>query len=161
MLSIHTLQRIGGVQNDPYKRLTPYIRGKIVSKAEEGLSSYRISKGLGLARGTIRYTLLQDLVRNDGICLPRASRSRSYTERDERMLLRYIRLSPKATYKQVIQEVGLDCSVTTIKRILTKYGIANWRCKKRPELTPAHAAKRLEWCLAHRGLTVEEWRLVV
>lgn len=62
---------------------------------------------------------------------------------------------------EVIRALNFSCSVTTIKGILKRYGITNWRCKKRPELIEVYAAKCLAWCIAYKGWTMEEWGMVV
>ena len=46
---------------------------------------------------------------------------------------------------------------TTLKTILSKHSISNWRAKRRPELTEEVAAKRLAWCLVRKDWTVDEW----
>jgi hypothetical protein len=57
---------------------------------------------------------------------------------------------------------GLKCKTTTVKKILKKHGIINWRAKKQPELTEEeNVLKQLTWCLAWRGLTAEEWGLII
>ncbi|KAJ8064034.1 hypothetical protein OCU04_007875 [Sclerotinia nivalis] len=143
-----------------FKHLTLYMRGKIIGKAEEGARPTKIGRELGIPQSTISYTIKQDSLRNEGASLPKKTRKKSYTERDERILIRYIRLYPKAIYKEVKKVCGLDCSITTIKRILKNHRILNWRAKRRPFLTQEHALKRLAWCLTMRGLTVEEWGLI-
>jgi transposase len=52
----------------------------------------------------------------------------------------------------------MKISDTTIRSILARHGIANWRAKKRPELTEAVAAKRLSWCLARKDWNYEQWK---
>jgi hypothetical protein len=45
--------------------------------------------------------------------------------------------------------------------ILKDHGITNWRAKKRPELTEAHAKARLQWALENRHRTDEEWAQII
>jgi hypothetical protein len=153
---------LGAISGNRFKgcEISPYMRGKVVGKASEGRNPYQIARDLKLNRETVRYTLQQDGLRNDGHSLPRKPRKKAYTDHEERLLVRHVRLNPKDTYKQVITACNLRCKITTIKKILKQHGICNWRAKKRPELTEAHAAARLAWCLAHRGWTAEEWGLV-
>jgi hypothetical protein len=141
--------------------MSPYLRGKVMGMAIHGVSPTEIALGMRLDRGTVSYTILQDDLRDEGKTLPKAPRRKSYTPYDERHLLRHVRLFPKDTYAQVIKACGLGCRKSTVKKILAKYGIANWRAKKRPLLTEEHAAKRLAWCLAHRDWNAEDWGMVV
>jgi transposase len=145
----------------PGGELKPYQRGKIIGKAEEGASIAKIARDLKCHESTVTYTIQQERLRNEGASLVRASRKKSYSDRDERNILRYVRLNPKHTYKQVKVFLQLKCSKTTIKRILKEHGISNWRARKRPELTEENALKRLAWCLTWRGLTAEEWGLIM
>lgn len=65
---------------------------------DSGLKSTAIAKALSLSRGVVDYTKLQDSQRIEGNSIPKAPRRKSYTEADERLLLRFVRLYPKATY---------------------------------------------------------------
>jgi hypothetical protein len=51
--------------------------------------------------------------------------------------------NPKKKYSVIKYKCGLEISHSAIKRILCKHGIQTWRAKKRLELTPLLAAKRL------------------
>jgi len=136
------LRNISG--NRPsHSRLTPYMRGQVVGQAFKGAKSTEIAEDLKIAESTVRYTLQQDELRDDGHSLPRTPRNKSYTDAEERLCVRHVRLNPKDTYQQVINACGLSYKRTTVKKILKKHGIANWRAKKRPELTEAHVLKRL------------------
>ena len=136
------------------------MRGQVVGQAFKGTKNAQIAKDLNLCDSTVRYTLQQDELRANGKSLPRKPRGKSYTDAEERLCIRHVRLHPKDTYQEVIDACQLSCKRTTVKKILKKHGIINWRAKKRPELTEEHALKRLAWCLAHRGWTGEEWGLV-
>jgi len=140
--------------------ISPYMRGQVISQAFKGAKPTEIARDLKLDRSTVNYTLHQDELRNDGHSLPRKPRRKSYTNAEERLCVRHVRLNPKDIYKQVIEACNLRCKRETVKKILKRHSIANWRAKKRLELTEAHALKRLAWALAHRGWTGEEWGLI-
>ncbi|PQE16385.1 Transposable element tc3 transposase protein [Rutstroemia sp. NJR-2017a BVV2] len=120
-----------------------------------------IATTLKVHDSAIRYTLQYMELHSNGEDLPRAARKLSYSDRDECVIICYIQLFPKHTYKQIKSIYRVKCSTTTIKQLLKKYGITNWRCKKRPELSEVYTLKRLVWCLVWRGLTTEEWDLVI
>jgi hypothetical protein len=48
-------------------------------------------------------------------------------------------------------------STSTLKRILKKHGISNWRAKKRPALTQEAARKRYLWCKARQHWTEDDF----
>jgi len=139
---------VNRVCNSP---LSPYVRGIIIGRKLEGASNTAIAKALGLPKSTVDSTITLAPLREEGHSQPRSGRPPIYTDRDYRSLLRCIRLFPKYTYQQVRDSCGVDFSDGTIRRHLDKHGIRNWRCKHRPHLTEAIAAKRLAWCLERRG----------
>jgi hypothetical protein len=141
--------------------ISPYMRGRVMGLASLGLNTYAVARDLNIDRSTVQYTIKQDGLRKEGKSIPRKLRGKSYTDAEERLLLRHVRLNPKDTYEQTITSCGLSCSPRTVYTILKNHGISNWRAKKRPELLEVHAAKRLAWCIAHKGWSVEEWGLVV
>ena len=124
------------------KELSPYQRGIIVSATRAGTNVPEISKALSTPKSTIQDTLKLDSQRDNGKSRPRSGRPFSYTARDERKVLRFVRASPKSTYNDIRKECGVDLSTFTLKRIPKKHGITNWRAKKRPALTEEVARKR-------------------
>jgi hypothetical protein len=151
----HPLGAISGNRLPNYE-LSPYERGKIIGGHILGFSPTAIAIGLNQPRGTVFSTIQADTLRCEGETKVRAGRPKEYTERDERALVRHVRLFPKHTYAEVIKELNFTIKKSTIKKILKKHHITNWRAKRRPELTEAHAARRLAWCLENRHRNVEE-----
>jgi len=96
-----------------------------------------------MPRQTIKSTITTSQYRIQGHNLPKSGRPKVYTHRDYRKLLRHIRLYPKDTYEQVRTAIGCTFKNDTIRKHLALHGIANWRAKRRPHLTEAHAATRL------------------
>jgi len=118
------LGAISGNRKDG-KHLSPYQRTLIAGKASEGADIAQISRDLFLLPASVRYTILQHDLRHEGHSLVRKPRKKSYTDADERVLLRHVRLHPKDTYKQVKEACGLDCSKRTIQRVLKASSITN------------------------------------
>ncbi|PQE07783.1 hypothetical protein CJF31_00007589 [Rutstroemia sp. NJR-2017a BVV2] len=114
------------------KHLSPYQRGQVIGQYYKGAKPAAIATALKVHDSAVRYTLQHMELRSNSKDLPRAARKLSYSDRDKRVIIRYVRLFPKHTYK----------------RLLKKHSITNWRCKKRPELSEAYTLKRLAWCLA-------------
>jgi hypothetical protein len=138
-------------------QLSPYQRGKIIGLTHSGEKSRDIQSLLNGSRGAVRSTLKLDSLGLEGNTQLRSGRPKCYLEATERKILQHVRLHPKDTYTQVILACELTIKSGTIKSILSQHGITNWRARRRPLLTEANAAKRLAWCLQHRGLTQEEW----
>ena len=51
------------------------------------------------------------------------------------MVVRYVRINLKHTYRQIRRSLTVSLSTSTIKRILEPFDIRKWQCKKRPELS--------------------------
>jgi transposase len=143
------------------KELSPYIRGQVIAAKRFGHKPAEIATVLNLPDSTVRTTIIRESQRLNGKSKKGRGRRKSYTPRDERNLLRHIRLNPKDTYAAVRQATGLEISRTTIKKILKASGITNWRAKKRPALTEKHAQKRLAWCKARKDWTRDNWKNIM
>ena len=141
--------------------LSPYARGVIAGKASAGAKPSEIAAELKLEYSTVYRTIQLDLARHEGASLHRTPRKKSYTEADERILLRHVRLNPKDTYAMIKIVCGLACSKSTLRKILKEHGITNWRAKRRPFLTEKNAVARLKWCLERQHWLAEDWALVV
>jgi hypothetical protein len=141
----------------PNCELSPYQRGIAIGLAKKGAKIPEIENELKCSRGAVRSTLLYASLRNEGNSQVRHGAPRSYTLSEERKILRHVRIHPKDTYEKVKLACNLTISTSTIKRILKEHGILNWRARRRPFLTEAHAARRLAWCLHHKDYTVEDW----
>jgi hypothetical protein len=145
----------------PSHELSPYTRGQIIGYHKAGAAPLEIALSLNEQPRTILTTIHKESLRNEGESQPRTPRGKSYTDTDVRHILRVVRAEPKSTYAQVKLACGLTCSTSTLKRILKEYGITNWRAKRRPELSPAHAAARLTWCIKRKDWNKETWGMVM
>lgn len=143
------------------QELSPYQRGLLVGAASAGASAAKISKTTNLSISTVRYTLFTDSSRHNGASKSRPGRPKALSERDERHLLRVVRLQPKISYSDIVEKTGLECHRKIVYRILKDHGITNWLVKKRPLLTPEVAAKRYAWCWERRDWTYDEWKLYI
>jgi hypothetical protein len=103
------------------KDLTPYMRGKIVGIANGSTSPAEIQVRYRVSRGAIRGSIAQDITRPEGMSGQSTGCPPTYTERDERMMLRNLRLYPKSTYDNRRKECGIEISNSTIKRLAKKY----------------------------------------
>lgn len=125
--------------------LLPYIRGQIIGQRFQGASLSQIADAFQLEKSTIQYTVEKAIERPEGHSKPRPRQPKVLLDRDERTLLRHIRLHPKDTYKQIKKAVDLKnpgsrkyISTTTIKNVCRKHNIAYWKAKKQPALTEKH-----------------------
>ena len=141
--------------------LTPHLRGIIQGMSHSGKSYGKIAAELNLRRSTVQMTLERARERRNGFSKPRIGRPRKTSVRSMRVITRWIRQNPWATYAQTIAILLLRFSVDTLKRALKSYDIGKWMAAKRPFLTDQVAALRLQWCLDHRNWTESDWDKVV
>lgn len=99
--------------------------------------------------------------RTDGKSLSKSGRHRISTIIDVRNILRLVRATPKIIYKKIRKELDITFSNDTLKRILERKGIKNWRCKRRPLLTPDVVYKRYQWAKEHINWTEEQWSKII
>jgi hypothetical protein len=107
------------------------MRGKIISMVDSGSSISSIQAQYSLSRKVVRGTITQNSLRQEGQSLPRSGCPRTYSERDQRHMLRNLRLFQKSTFDDRRKETGLEMSNSTIKRLAKKHGLQHWRAKKR------------------------------
>lgn len=143
------------------QELSPWLRGSIQTWAATGLGAAEIARKTFLMPTTVKSTLLRNQEHHEGTTLPRSGRSSKLSRRDQRTILRYVRKNPKLSYEQVLADLRLPICKKTIYRILKEEGIKKWIAKQRPLLTEETAKIRLDWCLARKNWTWEEWKTYI
>lgn len=101
----------------------------------------------------LKTTILREPLRTNGESQPRIGAPRSYSDRDEHKILRFIRRNPKCKYEEIREGCEVPWSNTTQKRIFRRHGITNWRARKCPFRTELEARKRYQWCKNRRQWT--------
>ena len=141
--------------------LSEYKRGCIIGMHDAGKKDVEIHRFYYHPYLTVQSTIQLAPLREDGYSLPRSGQPKSWTPAQERRVLRHVHRFPKDTYAEVIKACEVGFKKSTVKKILKLHGIKNWKCKRRPYLTAKNAAKRLAWCLKHRGKRPEEWGMIM
>jgi transposase len=136
--------------------LSPHKRSVIEGLHKAGCSATSISEIENTPRSTVRDTIKFLSARPKGQSLPRSGRPPTLTRVEKRAIIRFARENVKATYLQIKQELQLNCSLTTIRRVVRKQGIKKWLAKKRPILTKEAAKARLAWCRERREWSKEQ-----
>jgi hypothetical protein len=97
--------------------ISPYMRGKIVRAANCGALVSEIRAEYRLSRNAVRGSIAQDKSRPEGESAPRPGCPKTYIDRDKRIMLRNLRLYPKATFDKRQKECNTKMSNSMIKRI--------------------------------------------
>ena len=125
-----------------------------------GANEGEIGRSLNLSRTTVQYTIKKHSHRHQDESNPRSGRPSKLSDRDRRYIIRLARVNPRITYEHLRSEAEVQCSRSTLYRVLKVYGLTNWLAKKRPLLSEEVAKKRLDWCLTHREWT-DQWFNVI
>ena len=136
-------------------------RAQIVGAVKCGSKIADTARALNFLPSTVRITVLRDAVRHDNKTQPRNGRPKKATDRDICIIIRYVRINLKHTYRQIRKSLATMLSKNTIKRILEPFNIRKWQCKKRPELSEEVAAKRFTWVKTRENWSSEEWALII
>jgi hypothetical protein len=144
------------------RRISEAQRWQIIGMHTTGMSFKAIGRQMGY-----HYTVVSRLVRkhtqtNNVKDLPRSSRQRVTSDRDNRALQRLVRQMPFAT-SPVLKQHWLPnrrLSTRTVRNRLKSAGLKSRRVIKRPLLADRHRRLRLAWCLARRGLNLRTWRKI-
>lgn len=138
------------------KKLSLASGGKIFGRALAGQSVAQIVEAERLPRTTSYDTINKALYRPHQHSLPRPGRPKALTERDERQTVHTIKPNPSITYKRLLKDLQLSCSIDNLQRVLTEHHIKRWRLEKPPELSREHAAARYQWAKAHKNWMVDQ-----
>lgn len=149
--------------NKGISHLTQPEKVLIIQMMEDGGNYTQIARKLGRQRLTVQR--FHRRWREHGT-LERASgqgRKRKTTEREDRLIINLIKRDRFITSTEIQAHPSLQhVSKRLISERIKESGIFNsyWAARK-PLLSKANIKKRLEWALAHRHWTKEDWRRVL
>ena len=84
-----------------------FRRGIIGGRTIIGLIIIKIARELDLFRRIVRSIIKRDIEYDKGITKPRSSRPKLYNIRDERTIIRLIKINLKQTYIELIEKSGV------------------------------------------------------
>jgi len=94
--------------------------------------------------------------------LPKSGRIPDNTPKSERLLICAPKGNPKKTAHELLMKLkSIHTSVSTVKRILRKYGLIGWIAAKKHLLNERHVSSRLKWCKAYSMLDPCFWNDVI
>lgn len=91
----------------------------------------------------------------------RSGRPPKITEQAKRNLLRKARTG-RYTARQIYSDLALNISLSRVRQIMSSDPNLRWaKMKKKPHMTPAHHAARLQWATSHVSWTQPQWDCVI
>lgn len=151
--------------------LNHFQKGQIIAFKKAKKSNRWISKKLKVGRATVsrvlqRFSAGESLDRHQGSGRPRIT-----TPTTDRLIIREVNRDPFATTTEIRETLATiiggeegspTLSYTSIRRRIRQSGeIGSYWAAKKPFITEENKKKRVEWGLAHRHKTKEEWRKVL
>lgn len=139
------------------------IRKLVIKKLKEGFSQREVSKDLNISRNAVQNIIrkLQQHGTLENLC--KSGRKPKNTPRSERSLIRMSTQNPQKTARDLLIDWKLSqtSSVSTVKRILRKYGLFGRIAAKKPYLNERHIKNRLKWCRDYNKLPPSFWNDVI
>ena len=94
-------------------------------RARVGESTGEIALAERVLKSTVQKVLRQATITGNLAITIRQGRLKLYSPRDERLILRIVRKTPKITYTELRDESGINLSRSTYRRLLRQNGILN------------------------------------
>jgi transposase len=144
------------------KSLTPAQLNRILTLLDEGNSASHIAEITGRALSTVSRI---HSTHCSSLSKPSGGRPRKLSPSDIHYSIRQI-TSQKAEHATEVTKTlramtGESISVKTVRRALKKAGMRAVVKRKRPLLTKRHRKARMDFALAHKDWTLEDWKRVV
>lgn len=148
-----------------YNRISIEDRSKIVTLHERGESVKSISQQFHINIRTV-YSILHKWKQYHSLeDLPKTGRPTKVNDRTRRRLARMVLKNEVKTAPQLarnaLSQDNISISSDTARNLLHKEGIKIMHTIRKPMLTPIHKRKRLEFALAHKNWTVDDWKRVI
>ena len=140
--------------------MTSQDKGKILAYMET-LNATQIAKKMGRNPTTIRRFIAKYKKTGNIENLPRSGRPPVLNDDEKNQLINEITKNRRVPLHEVVNTLGLNCGLTTVKKILYKVGIHSHIAAKKPFISEKHATARVNWCEKYKEKTVYEWQKVI
>jgi len=135
---------------------TPYQRELIHEAISGDLTPSKVQRLHGISKSLVRGICNVVVWQHHDESIRRSRRPKKLSLRDERHIIRVVRLDSKIIYKNLLARTRVDIFAKIVYHLLKEERITNWLCKKRPLLTPKVASKRYAWALIYEHWSFEE-----
>ena len=143
------------------KELLQHQRSQIVAFCECGMRQFDIANRLGVTQSVVSKTLKKFQESSSFSSAVRSGRPPVTTQRTDIMIRRLSTVHPNWSAKQILHELPVTPSVTTVKRRLRQFGLKAHRPAKKPLLSPKNRRDRIAFCRKYRLWTAEIWSNVM
>ncbi|KAJ8259468.1 hypothetical protein GJAV_G00169650 [Gymnothorax javanicus] len=147
------------------QELSDFERGTVIGCHLSNKSVRQISALLELPRSTVSSVIVKWKHLGATTVQPRSGRPHKLSEKECEVLKSIVcknRMCSIAALAAEFQTAsGSDVSLRTVRRELHEMGFRGKAASHNPNITTRNAKRRLEWCIAHRHWTPEQWKRVL
>jgi transposase len=127
------------------QRTSPELRAAIIAAVQAGEKRSVVATRFGVTTATIS-RLLQRLEKTASIDpSPQSGRPPSLTPRAKRAIIHAVRQDEGVSRKDLVDDLSLGASATTVRRALNEVNLRKWQARKRIFLRKEDAAQRLQF----------------
>ena len=120
-----------------------------------------VSLLVGCPWSTVKSFLQQYYKRSTTDNLSRSSRPEVFSKGYKQTILCAVWKHRQYTREQIHRIYALHISLPTFDRLLQQHNIKKWLAKKRPRLKVEHTKARLQWAIASKDWTAEDFQRVI
>ncbi|GET66162.1 IS630 family transposase [Rhizophagus irregularis DAOM 181602=DAOM 197198] len=93
--------------------------------------------------------------------LPRSGRPPALNNNEKNALINEVKKNRREPLHEIINTLGLSCSLTTARQTLYDAGIHSHVAAKKPFVSKKHALARVSWCEKYKEKTIQDWNQVI
>lgn len=140
--------------------MTPHDKGKILAYSEN-LNAAQIAKKMGRDPTTIRRFIAKYKSTGNIENLPRSGRPTVLNTNEKEQLINKVTRNRRVPLHKAVNTLGLNCSLTTVKKTLYKAGFHSQVAAKKPFISERHRIARVNWCEKYKDKSVYYWEKVI
>jgi transposase len=141
-------------------QLTLEDKGKILAYAEN-LNAAQIARKIGRDPTTIRRFIAKYQQTGSIENLPRSGRPSVLDNKEKKKLIKEATKKRRAPLKEIVNNLDLDCCLSTAKNVLYNAGIHSHIAAKKPFISEDNASRRISWCEENRNKSAYDWWRVI
>jgi transposase len=141
-------------------QLTDADKGKILAYIED-MSAEQVAQKMRRDPTTIRRFLAKYRKTKKIENLPRSGRPQALSKREKVVLQREAIKERHKPLRDIINDLKLNCSLTTAAKVLHNAGIHSHVAAKKPFVSEANAIARVSWCEKNKSKSVYDWWRVI
>lgn len=144
-------------------KISIYSRTRVVELIESGLSQRQVAKELKISRCGVQEVLKKYKKEGKVEDMQRTGRPKAFNERQERLLVRNVKIDPFLTASALRNKFNWSKMVTvqTVRNILRRYKLFGRITAVKPLLSKLQKKKRFEWCKEHIQWAPTKWNSVI